>query len=1136
MKNPFKEYKPTSWSIDNKTSIYILTIIITLFGILSYISLPKEKFPDIVIPTIYVQTIQAGTSPEDMENIITRKLEKQIKAASGVKKMTSTSLQDYSVITVEFNPDVKVETAKQRVKDRVDQARKDLPTTLTAEPTVTEVNFSDLPIMYVNISGDYDLDKLKKYAEDAKDKIESLREITRVDLVGALDREMQINVDMYKMNIAQVTMRDIENALDYENRTISGGLIKVDEMKRTVSIKGEFKTPDEIKNIIVTSTNGSPVYLKDIAEVKYDFEEKESYARLGKKNVITLNVVKRSGENLIAASDKVQTIMTDLQKSKYPSDLKVVITGDQSKETRVTLNDLINTIIIGFVLVTLILMFFMGTTNALFVGLSVPLSMFVAFLIIPLPMFDFSLNMIVLFAFLFALGIVVDDAIVVIENTHRIYHEEHIDVATAAKKAAGEVFVPVLAGTLTTMAPFAPLTFLPGIVGKFMYFLPITIIITLLASLFVAFIINPVFAVSFMKKEGHDEAQKGKSFFDANKGIIIASIVFIALALIFYLAGVVGMGNFLLFLMIMLWVNKYIFEPAIKTFQTKIWPAVTHKYEGLLRWALQKNHPILLLIGTVVLFFGSIFIFGASKPNVLFFPIADPNFVYVYVGMPVGTDQAVTDSITKVVENKVFEVVGDSNKIVESIISNVTIGVTDPSDPDRSPQPHKGKVSVAFVEFGKRHGESTREYLDKIRATFNALPMPGVQITVDQEQGGPPTGPPISIEISGDEFKDLIEISNDFIRYIENQKIEGIEKLRSDLVDKKPEIVIDIDRERANREGISTGQIGMEIRSAIFGKELATKYRDGEDENPIMIRYQVDQRNKIDEVMNMNITFRDMNMGGLIRQIPVSSVAKIKYSNTYGAIKRKNQKRVVTINSNVLTGYTANEIVAKINASIPNFKMKDGYEIKMGGEQEDQAETSNYLGFSLMLSILMIFAILVTQFNSISKPIIILTEIFFSVIGVLLGYTIFHMDFVIIMTGIGIVGLAGIVVKNGILIVEFTDELRERGHELYEALLMAGKIRLTPVILTAMAAILGLIPLAIGFNIDFVGLFTSFEPHIHFGGDSVAFWGPLSWTIIFGLSFATFLTLVLVPCMYLLSERLKLNMKNKKKTAIALVK
>ncbi len=1117
MKDLEKEFKPTTWSINNKTSIFVMTIIITLAGIMSYNSLPKEKFPDIVIPTIYVSTVNFGTSPKDMENLITKPLEKQIKAISGVKKLTSNSIQDFSNVIVEFNTDVSVPLAKQKVKDAVDKARTDLPQVLTREPNVIEVDFSEMPIMYVNISGDFDLNKLKNFADDAKDKIEGMREITRVDIVGALDREIQINVDKFKMEAADVTMRDIEMAVKYENMTMSAGQIKMDAMKRSISILGEFKDPKLLNDIIIRSSSGATVYLKDIAEIRDGFKEKESYARMAHKNVITLNVIKRSGENLIEASDKVRAIIDDLQKTKFPKDLKVTITGDQSTSTRVTLHDLINTIIIGFVLVTVILMFFMGATNALFVALSVPLSCFLAFLVFP--SIGFNLNMIVLFAFLLALGIVVDDAIVVIENTHRIFDNGKVPIKQAAKVAAGEIFLPVLSGTLTTLAPFIPLAFWKGIIGKFMFFLPVTLIVTLLASLVVAYIINPVFAVQFMKphQNDNDPAVRAKK----NKGLKIAAVVFGAIALIFYLSGNFGMGNFILFLYLLIVLNRFVFTRWIDKFQSKTWPSIQDAYARMLNRALKGSRPIWLLVGTVGLLFFSIILTGIVKPKVVFFPQSDPNFVYTYINLPVGTSVEYTDSITRIVEDRVYKVVepdGQPNPIVESIISNVAVGATDPSDGDRSTAPNKGKVSVAFVEFAHRNGQSTSVYLDKIREAVKGIP--GAEITVDKEAAGPPVGKPVSIEITGDDLTDLIVTAKQLKLYLDSIQVPGVEELKSDIQNNKPEIVVDIDRERANREGISTAQIGGEIRNAVFGAEVS-KFRDANDEYPIQLRYKEDQRNNIDVLMNLKITYRDMNMGGMIRQVPLASVATIHYDNTFGGIKRKNQKRIVTLSSNVLSNANANEVVAKVQEAVNKFPLPSGISIDMTGEQQEQKETGAFLGTAMLVSLGLIFLILVTQFNSISRPIIILSEILFSVIGVLLGLSIFDMEISIVMTGIGIVALAGIVVRNGILLVEFTDLLMEQGVELNTAIIEAGRTRMTPVFLTASATILGLIPLAVGLNIDFVTLFTEFNPHIFFGGDSVAFWGPLSWTMIFGLSFATFLTLILVPAMYLLSMRLK---------------
>ena len=1115
MKDLNKEFKPSTWSINNRTSIYVLTIIITFAGMMRYNSLPKESFPEIVLPMIFVSTVYPGTSPENMENLVTKPIEKQVKSISGVKKITSNSYQDYSNVIIEFNTDVEPDIAKQKVKDAVDKARaRDLPRDLPAAPNVMDINFSELPIMFVNVSGNFDLNKLKNYADKIKDRIEGMKEITRVDMIGALDREIQVNVDMYKAQAAQISIGDIERAIGYENMTISGGTVKMEGMERTINVKKEFKSVDELRNMIVKSPNGAPIYIKDLADVSDTFEEQKSYARLGGKNVITLSVVKRSGANLIEASDKIHALTDDMKKNDLPKDLNIVLTGDQSTQTRTTLHDLINTIVIGFILVTVILMFFMGATNAIFVAMSVPLSMLIAFLV--MPWFGFTMNMIVLFALLLALGIVVDDAIVVIENTHRIFANGKRSITEAAKMAAGEVFLPVLSGTLTTLCPFIPLAFWEGTIGEFMFFLPTTLIITLLASLVVAYIINPVFAVTFMKPHPEEEANRSKF----TRGTKITSLVFLVLAAVFYASQNIGMGNFTVLILLLNLLYKFVLEGWVKAFQTRIWPAVIVKYSKALNFAL--NRPWTSLFITVGLFFLSIFMIAVRGKAPTFFPSGDPNFAFVYVTLPVGTDPAYTDSVMKIVEKKVNTVLepnGKPNPIVSSMISNVTIAVTDPQDQDQGQYPNRGKVQIAFVPFADRHGESTVGYLPRIREAVKGIP--GAEITVAQEQAGPPQPKPITVEITGDDLPLMAKTSKDVKKYLDSLKIEGVEELKSDFQDTKPEIVFDIDRERASREGISIGQIGMEIRNAVFGQQQTSKFRDKDDEYPIQVRFKAEQRNNIDALKNITMVYRDMAMNGMIRQVPLSAFAHIRYENTFGGIKRKNQKRVITLSSNVLVQGTENEVALKVQKAVEKYSAPDGLDVKMVGSQEEQIETGKFLGGALLTSIMLILIILVMQFNSVSKPIIILTQIVFSVIGVLLGVAIFGMDMSIVMTGIGIVALAGIVVRNGILLIEFTELMVEQGMPVREAIIEAGKTRMTPVILTASATILGLIPLAVGLNIDFVTMFTELNPHLFFGGDSVAFWGPLSWTMIFGLGFATLITLILVPVMCLMAYHRK---------------
>jgi multidrug efflux pump subunit AcrB len=1110
-----KEFSITNWCVENKTTIYVLTFIITIAGWFTYQNLPKEQFPDIVVPTIIVTTLHPGTSPEDVENLITKPLEKQLKAVTGVKRIKSNSIENFSLITVEFTTGIEVPIAKQRVKDAVDRADNELPSDLEKDPQIQEVEFSEMPIMNINMAGNYPLDKLKIFAEDLQDEIEEMPEIKRADILGALNREIQINVDLYRMQAAGITFGDIQQAVSFENVNISGGELNVDNIRRNLRVSGEFKNVKSIGEIVIRSGTGASVLLKEIAEVKDSFEEKQDYSRLDNNPVITLNVIKRGGENLIVASDRIFETIERMKQTRFPQGLKITVTGDQSDRTRNELNDLINTVILGFIFVVLVLMFFMGTTDAIFVGLSVPLSSLMAFLIIYLlgwfmPELKFSLNTVVMFAFLLALGIVVDDAIVVIENTHRIFHmNRDMPITQAAKMAAGEVFVPVLSGTMTNVAPFLPLLFWPGIVGEFMRYLPITLIATLFASLLVAFIMNPVFAVSFMKR---DEDGKVKPFRELLRLLIVMAII----AVVGYLINV-GVGNFVIFIILLYLINNYLLKPVIYRFQHGLLVRLKNGYRKLISFVIYSWRPVFFVAGAAALFVLSIVIFVVSKPKVEFFPSGQPDFVYVYNVLPIGTDAKVTDSVTHILEKRVFEVLGENSPYVKSIITNVGGRSSgDPRNPDRVETPYKSKITIAFVDSEERLGISTYDILEKIRAKM--VGVPGAQISVERESTGPPTGKPISIEIAGEEFDELLKIQSQLTTAIQKSGIQGIEALTSDLKLNKPEITVEVDREKATREGISTRQIGGAIRTALFGLEVS-KYREAKDEYKIMLRLKEADRSRVEQLLSLNIAYRDMNMGGAFRQVPLSSVAKVSYSSTYSSINRKNQERLITLSSNVLTGYNANEIVQQIQQLIPSLDLPVGYTVRMGGEQEDQKETMDFLIVAFIGAVAFIFLILVTQFNSLSKPFIIFGTIVLSWIGVLLGFALTGMTMSIIMTGVGIIALAGIVVKNGIILIEFIDELRSRGYNTREAIIEGGATRLTPVLLTASAAVLGLIPLAIGMNINFVTMFTELNPHFFIGGDSSVFWGPLAWTIIFGLTISTFLTLIIVPAMYWVNER-----------------
>ncbi|MBL7697222.1 MAG: efflux RND transporter permease subunit [Chitinophagaceae bacterium] len=1137
IKGRIKEFGPTTWSIKNRTAIYLLMLFISAIGITQFVTLPKEQFPDVVIPKIYIQTIYVGNSPRDMENLVTQPIEKQLKSITGIKidKITSTSVQDYSAIIIDFDASEKVDVALQKVKDAVDKAKPDLPTDLTEEPSVMDINLSDLPIMAINMSGDYDPMRLKELADEMQDRLEELPQINRVDIVGAVEREFQINVDNYRMQSANITFDDIANAVARENMDISGGLLEVGNMKRSMQLKGQFKTAADIEKIVVRNTSGSPIYLKDIAVIKDTTKDKESYARLEGKNVITLNVIKRGGENLIETADEIKKTVDELKTTLLPPDIKVVLTGDLSKNASHSFNDLVNTIVIGFILVLIILMFFMGVTNAFFVALSVPLSMFVAFMFLPAADLiiggNVTLNFMVLFALLFGLGIIVDDAIVVIENTHRIFMEGRGTLSSerAARIAAGEVFVPVLSGTLTTLAPFFPLLFWPGLIGKFMIYLPTMLIFTLAASLIVAFIMNPVFAVDFMNHPEGEHVKKSAIF--RKPGFWIA----VGIGILLDLVGLTFLGNLLLLIVILVLFNKFVLNDVIRSFQNRILPAIMRRYERLLKWSLKGWRPVHLLIGTIALLIVSFMIFGAAiganRIGIVFFPQSDPNYAYVYLKLPVGTDVEYTDSITKVLEKRVYTALGmdngRKNPLVESVISNIAVGAADPSSGDQSTRPELGRIQVSFIEAkqrGKVSNTSTRMLLDTIRKSVRGIP--GAEISVNQESSGPPTEPPINIEIASDDFDDLIKTAVNLKNYLDSIRVPGVEELKMDVDLTNPEVSLTVDRERAMIEGVSSAQIGMQIRTAIFGREVS-KIKEGDEEYKIQLRNLELQRKNLADLLNMKITFRDM-ASGQVKHVPISSLVKVDYTTTLGSVKRKDNTRTIILRSNVLLteGYNPNGVNAEIKTHLDRFTgAAPGVTIKQTGEGEQQAETFNFLAKALVIALMIILFILVIQFNSISKSVIILTEIIFSIIGVFLGFALTGMDVSIAMTGLGIVGLAGIVVKNGILVIEFADELRARGLKTREAVIQAGKTRIIPVMLTALAAIFGLIPLGIGFNINFVSMFSDLDPQIWFGGDSASFWKPLAWTIIFGLISAFFMTLVIVPSMYLIAERLKRPMR-----------
>ncbi len=1126
IKEKLREFGMSSFAVDNATSVFLIALMILLFGISSYIDIPKEQFPEASLPTVYINTPYFGNSAEEIENLITRPIEKELEAINGLKDVRSTSIQDFSVIIAEFDAELDIEDVVRKVKDGVDKAKSELPTDLDQEPAVLEINFSDFPIVSVNVSGDYGLDELRTYAEYLQDKIESIKEINKVDLKGALEREVQINVNLNKMQALQVSFGDIANAVGSENLTMSGGEIVTNGYRRALRVVGQFQSIDELKNMIVKSENRRPIVLKEFAEVAYTFKEQTSIARADGLPVISLDVIKRRGQNLLSAADKLKVVIEEA-KAVLPSNLNITYFNDTSVNTRDQVNNLENSIISGVILVVLVLLFFLGLRNAAFVGIAIPLSMLMGILFLNIT--GTTLNIVVLFSLILALGLLVDNAIVVVENIYR-YFQNGSNKSDSAKYGAGEVAMPIIASTATTLAAFLPLAIWPGLMGQFMKYMPITLIIVLSSSLFVALVINPVLAKVFIKIE---ERNEDKNILNRKRKNVLLGCVLMALAgVAAHFIGNDLIRNLLGLAVILSLLNFFVFRPGSLGFQNTILPKLERGYNKFIRFALRGKMPWIVFVSTFLLLILVMVLMKFTPPKIEFFPNPDPIYVNTFVELPIGTDISRTDEVVKDVEQKIEEVLKGRRHIVEAVLTQIGENTSDPnSPPEPGVTPNKARITVAFVAAKDRGGISTREIMKDLRTAVSGYS--GVQIIVDQNASGPPTGKPINLEIIGDEIDSLLVLTAKVEEYINNMGVEGIEELKSDVEIGKPELLINIDREAARRYELSTYSIASTLRTALYGNEVS-KYKDGEDEYPIVVRLEEDTRNDIHKLMNQKVTFRNPANGRIV-QVPISAVADFEYSSTYSSIKRIDGERVVTLFSNLLEGYEANSIVGELTAGLEDFDWPDGYTWEFTGEQQQQAEDMAFLGGAFIFALFLIFIIIVAQFNSLISPFIILLSIVFSTIGVMLGYLMTGMTYSIILSSVGIISLAGVVVNNAIVLIDYINLLITRKREslglttvsmmdkddVKQAIILGGATRLRPVLLTAITTILGLIPLAIGLNFNFFTLLSDLDPQYFMGGDNTAMWGPLAWTIIYGLTFATFLTLIVVPVMYWLAYRAK---------------
>ncbi|WP_310381745.1 efflux RND transporter permease subunit [Flavobacterium sp.] len=1147
MSHQNKEFGISSWAVDNRVTVYIFALLIVVTGLIAYVNMPREDFPEIIENKVYISSVFPGNSAEDVEKLIIKPLEKEIKNISGVEKVTASSFQDYGMIVAEFSDKVSIEDAKVKIKDKVDNVKADtdwpnLDNGSKVEPSVFELNISEeVPILNINLQGNYTTQQLKKYGERLQDDIEEVPEVKKVDILGVDDKEVEIAVDIFKMTAAQVTFDDIQNAVKYENMTLSGGNLISQGSRNNIRIVGEIKDPKELENIIVKHQDGT-IYLKDIATISFKEKEKTTYAREKGIEVVMLSVKKRSSQNMISAIEQVKEKIKLAQENYLPKDLKLELTNDQSSRVEHQVDELSNHIIFGIVLVMIVLMFTMGLRNSLFVGAAIPLSMLMAFTI--LSAFGLTLNTMVLFGLVMGLGMLVDDGIVVVDNVFANM-KKGMPRIQASKIGIGEIAWPVISSTATTLMAFLPFALWPGTMGKFMKYFPITLTITLSSSLFVAMIVNAAMTGGSMEIEDKNVSKKSAKKYSIIFGII--ATIFVIIGNLYDSKTARAIGHLSIISLGLMWLYKIKLYQWTQDFQHNFFPKMENKYKSFLAKILTGRNAWIALASIIGMLFLSLVLLGVFPRKVLFFPDNIPNQAITYIEFPQGTAIEKTDKATKFVENQIIDIMKkyidpktNKNFLAESIVSQVGVGAGNPNVDagSASETPFKGKVTVNFSEFKFRQGINTADILEEIRSKVKGIA--GATVTVEKDANGPPAGYPISVQLTGDDYDEMLSQAGKMIAFVDSKNIPGIEKLSVDVNKQSPELEVKVDRVNAGSAGVTTGQVGFNLRRSVYGQEVST-YKEGDDDYNIVVRMQQDQRKNENVLFNQSLTFRNQNNGQMM-QIPVSAVSETEKSFTYNQIKRKNYNRILTIYSNVLTGYNADEITKQIQTELKGYELTKGITYSFSGVQEEQGKNQSFLMYALFLALSGITIIIVLQFNSVSKSMVILFTVLLSFSGVFYGYVIANMDFVILMTMMGIISLAGIVVKNGIVLMDFfvlllDKKVAEKEVESHDDLTLeeiklviidSGKSRLRPVLLTALTAVLGLIPLAIGLNFDFFGLVTDLNPHLFLGGDNVIFWGPLAWTIIFGLTYATVLTLVMVPVMFYLVKRTKFWLRDRR--------
>ncbi len=1250
----------TNLAIRYRTSILVLTALLVIGGLISYQTIPKESNPSIEIPNIIVTTVYPGASPDDIESLITQHIEQEVQSINGITEIRSTSNEGVSTVVIEFGPDVSIDDALQKVRDRVNIAKTEIPTE-AEEPLVNEIDVQEFPIMTINLASDYSLARLKEVAEELQDDLESIPTVLEVDLIGGLEREVQVNVNLNKLQGYNLAFEDVISAIMQENTNIPGGSVDVDRTNYLVRVNGEIESPAELRDLVIDSPDGTPVYIRDVADVIFGFKDRVTFSRLeifhaedrdrnvtplteeeiSTLQVVSLNVKNRPGANIL---DTVKLIDEKLEKFAFPNGTEYVVTGDMSFYVESMIKDLENNIISGLLFVVAVLLFFLGIRNAFLVGIAIPLSMFISFIV--LQTMGYTLNFIILFSLIIALGMLVDNAVVIVENIYR-YREMGHSRFESARLGTNEVGGAVVASTATTVAAFAPMLFWPGVIGEFMSYLPLTLIITLTSSLFVAIIINPVITGIFVKLEGEEKKKKQR----AAKNV--ATVVILVMGLILAVANWKSFVVLASAVVLFYFLNRFFFKPVGERFVREGLPRLVDRYRGFIRWMLERDYsakrallrntfalgsftgglilcmfgaiiasmtdstmagnvllipgavlagvgllgilfhtfesiylggiksikagfvfgvimalilfmmklsgkvldaatvgvlvmvPLLIIIagvagwafnrkkqlvltdnrarllnGTFGLLAAIFLLFALAPTGVEFFPTTDPNMIAITFNSPLGTNVETSNTIAFEAQERIDNLLSqnpNSRANVKNVLMNVGIG-GDAMFGGSALGPESSQITLNLMDYEDR-AEPTPLTMSSLRDQLKGIP--GTEVEFTQDQNGPPTGAPVNIEITGEDFDRIIQITKEVKEILtkasETEEIPGLVDVADNMNTGRPELNVKIDRERAARFGLNTSQIASTVRSAINGTE-AGKYRTGDDEYDITVRLSEIDRSSLESIKNLTILYEG-------DQIPLVSVAETEIQGGLGSITRLDLSRVATVTGKAASGYNGNAILAEVQALLADYEanLPVGYSLTYTGESEEQQESFSFLTYVLLIGVSLIFMILVAQFNTVSSPFIIMVAVGLSLIGVLLGLILTRTPFGL-MTFIGVISLAGIVVNNNIVLIDYIMQLRASGMEKQTAIVEGGATRLRPVVLTALTTVLGLIPLTFGLNIDFVGLITNLEPNFQIGSANSQFWGPMGTSIISGLTFATFLTLVIVPVMYSVFDSLSLRL------------